>query len=373
VTATGEFDGPQRYHRQQLLPWIGGPGQDRLRRAHALVVGCGALGSVIVDALARAGVGTLTIVDRDVVEVTNLQRQILFDEADVAAGTPKAEAARAKVARINRQVVVHAHVDDFGPGNAESILGDASVIIDGLDNFETRYLVNDLAVKHGRAYVYGGAVGTTGASMTILPPVAARAEGAIAWTDADATPCLRCVFPEAPPPGATPTCDTAGVLGPVVLMVAAHQAAQAIKLLTGNVAALDRKLLSIDAWTNEIRRFDLGRAAAACPCCGERRFEHLEGRAASATTSLCGRGAVQITPPRDGRRRTIDLAEAARRLAPHGSFTHNGFLVRGRFARERGTKGEPVELTLFPDGRAIIKGVTEPEEARSVYARYVGT
>ena len=386
----GRFLGPTRYHRQMLLPGIGPEGQERLARARALVVGCGALGSVIVDTLARAGVGALAIVDRDVVEVTNLQRQVLFNEADVAAGVPKAEAAKRAVAAINRQVRVDAHVDDFNWRNAEVLVEGAEVILDGLDNFETRYLLNDLAVKHGLPYVYGGAVGTTGVSMTVLPHPAAAGpraptERLVGWAADASTPCLRCVFPEAPPPGSSPTCDTAGVLGPVVNMIASHQAAQAIKLLTGNLEAVDRSLLSVDVWTNETRRFDVSeaRAAGACPCCGEGSFTYLEGASTSTTISLCGRNAVQITPaaaPAAGVTATataapatvIDLTTAAARLAPHGTFICNTFLLRGTLSAERGPTGDPIELTLFPNGRAIIKGTPETEMARSIYAKYVG-
>lgn len=369
-----------RYHRQMLLPGIGEEGQRRLRESHGLIVGCGALGCVIADTLARAGIGTLALVDRDVVEITNLQRQILYDERDVAAGMPKAEAARARLADINSELTVRAHVDDFNHQNAERYAAGADVILDGLDNFETRYLLNDLAVSRGTPYVYGGAVGVTGVSMTVLPQSAKRqaaSSGKGMWDDAQATPCLRCVFPEAPPPGTSPTCDTAGVLGPIVMMIAAHQAAQAIKLLTGNVAAVDRSLLSIDAWGNDIRRFDVsGARNPQCPCCGLGRFDFLHGESGQLAAALCGRDAVQISPAaaRDGAAidRTIDLAAFAQRLAPHGSFTHNRFLLRGAFAHERDEHGRSLELTLFPNGRAIIKGVATAEHARTIYARYIG-
>ncbi len=367
-----------RYHRQILLPGIGEAGQRRLLDAHALVVGCGALGTMIVDALARAGVGTISIVDRDTVELSNLQRQVLFDEADVEQTMPKAEAARAKIRRINSDVTVHAHVDDFNHRNAERHVEGADIILDGLDNFETRYLLNDLAVKRGLPYIYGGAVATGGMSMAILPHPRHRGSDAtrryVEWDEHRSTPCLRCVFPEAPPPGASATCDTAGVLGPAVAIIAAHQAAQAIKLLTGNVDALDRSLLSIDLWENLTRRFDVSgaRGSGQCPCCVEGALDFLAGETASAATSLCGRNAVQITPadtaPRGER---LDLARLAQRLSAHGEFTHNGYLLHGRFSGREAGNG-PLELTLFPDGRAIIKGTTEPETARSVYARYVG-
>ncbi len=357
-----------------LLPYFGEVGQSRLAASHALIVGCGALGCAIADLLTRAGVGTLTIVDRDIIELTNLQRQVLFDERDVRNGTPKAEAAKARLGHINADVVVHAHVDDFNHQNAERLARGADVILDGLDNFETRYLLNDLAVSKGLPYVYGGAVGVSGVSMCVLPNSATRqAEAAskVRWTPEQCTPCLRCVFPEAPPPGASPTCDTAGVLGPLIQMIASHQAAQALKLLIGNIAAVDRSLLSIDAWSNDTRRFDIGAARnPRCICCGLGEFEFLRGDGGQLAAALCGRDAVQISP---GHASTvIDLAAMTVTLAPHGTFTHNRFLLRGEFASERGDADAPIELTLFPNGRAIIKGVSGPEQARSIYARYVG-
>lgn len=365
-----------RYHRQMLLPGIGEQGQAMLASSHALLVGCGALGCVIADALVRAGVGTLTIVDRDIIEITNLQRQILYDEKDVAAGMPKAAAARARLNAINSSVTVHAHVDDFNHQNAERLAAGADVILDGLDNFETRYVLNDLAVKRGMPYVYGGAVGVSGVAMTVLPHSAKRQSASGAkkrWNDEQSTPCLRCVFPEAPPPGASPTCDTAGVLGPIVMMIAAHQAAQALKILSSNIDAVDRSLLSIDAWDNDIRRFDIAAARNnECPCCGQGRFEFLQGDAGQLTASLCGRDAVQISPP-TAASGSLDLAAFAKRLEPHGSFAPNKFLLRGEFAHERGDNGAAIELTLFPNGRAIIKGVHSPEQARAIYAKYVGS
>lgn len=364
-----------RYHRQILLPAIGEAGQRRMLDSHALVVGCGALGTMIVDALARAGVGTISIVDRDTVELTNLQRQVLFDESDVENRIPKAEAARCKIARINSQVTVRAHVEDFNAGNAERLAEGADILLDGLDNFETRYLLNDLAVKHGLPYLYGGAVATGGMSMAVLPNPQHRADSrsSVKWNEADSTPCLRCIFPEAPPPGVTPTCDTAGVLGPAVSFVAALQTTQAIKLLTGNIKALDRSLRSIDVWDNTTRAFDVSgaRSADGCVCCGQGRFEYLDGEAGSATTSLCGRNAIQITPGADSSG-GLDLDQMAVKLAPVGTFTHNGYLLHGHFGPHAG-HGDEIELTLFPDGRAIIKGTTEPEAARTIYARYVGS
>jgi molybdopterin-synthase adenylyltransferase len=403
---TDEAESFARYHRQMLLPGIGETGQQRLRDCTALLVGCGALGTVIADALTRAGIGRLVIVDRDVVEITNLQRQVLFDERDVEACTPKALAAKAKLQSINRGVAVDAHVDDFNGANAARYVEGVDLILDGLDNFETRYLLNDLAVSRRLPYVYGGAVGTTGMSMTVLPGnVQARrihqadsprrasegqdvnigggdeaAEGAarIVWSDDEATPCLRCVFPDPPPPGASATCDTAGVLGPVVSMVAAQQASEAIKLMTGNISTISRSLLSIDVWSNRVQQFDVSNARSeSCPCCGHGEFDSLEGGAGSMATSLCGRGAVQVNPMASSAGRAngggINLAALADRLQSHGTFTAGDHLLRGTLIAERGTGGAPIELLVFPNGRAIIKGTDEPDRARTIYAKYIGT
>ena len=372
------MDDLQRYHRQILLGDIGQSGQRRLLASHVLIVGCGALGTIIAEALVRAGVGTLSIVDRDTVELTNLQRQVLYDEQDVAQVLPKAEAAKKKLARINSQVVVHGYVDDFRAGNAGRYVQGVDLILDGLDNFETRYLLNDLAVKYARPYVYGGAVGTTGMSFLVLPHPKCCAEPShspVQWSAEESTPCLRCVFPEAPPPGTSPTCDTAGVLGAVVTMIAAHQCAQAIKLLTGNLDKVDRSLLSIDVWSNDRRTLDISGARSSddCPCCVQGDFEYLEGRTGTAVTSLCGRNAVQISPAsEESGPKQLDLSAMASKLSPHGSFTPNAYLLHGTFANEHGANGESIELTLFPDGRAIIKGTDDLGTARSIYAKYVG-
>lgn len=356
-----------------LLHGIGEAGQQRLQQSHALVAGCGALGSSIADTLTRAGVGTITIVDRDLVEITNLQRQILFDENDVRDALPKAEAARQKLARINSEITIHAHVDDISPRNINRYTQGVDIILDGLDNFETRYLLNDVAVRDHIAYIYGGAVGTTGMSMPILPksaPTTKSKSNKQHWSDEQSTACLRCIFPEAPPPGTSPTCDTIGVLGPAVTIVAAYQCAQAIKLLTGNIENIDRTMFSIDLWSNQIRQFELHGPVDSCPCCGAGNFEYLEGGASGRAVSLCGRDAVQITPPPGNG--TMDFNELARRLQPHGDFAITPYLMRGSFRQELGQSGKPIELTLFADGRAIIKGTTEPDVARTIYARYVG-
>ena len=371
---------PNRYHRQTLLPQIGAAGQARLARSRVLLVGCGALGTVVAEQLVRAGVGTLRVVDRDVVELTNLQRQTLFDEADASAGVPKAVAARDRLARVNSGVAVEAVVADFHAGNAEELAGvdgadaidgvdavaaigaDANaasrvdLILDGTDNVETRYLLNDLSVKHGAPWVYGACVGTEGRVMTIRPP---------------ATACLRCLFPEPPGPGELPTCDTAGVLGPLVGIVASFQAVAALKFLSGNGDAVGREMLTLDVWSNRVRAVDATHARRDdCPTCGSRNFEFLagaRGAGGQGAVSLCGRNAVQVRPERAGRARAIDLAGLAERLAPLGVVTRTPYLLHLDLA-----EAQPLRLTVFADGRMIAAGTTDLSRGRSLYARYVG-
>ena len=357
-----------RYHRQMLLAGIGEAGQRQLLASSALLVGCGALGTTIADALVRAGVGRLVIVDRDIVELTNLQRQMLFDEADVRAGLPKAEAARRKLTGINSDVEVVAHIADCNPTNAERFADGCDVIVDGTDNYQTRFLLNDAAVKLGVPYVYGGAVATEGMAYTILPHTAG---GDSPWEQAGgAGPCLRCLFDRAPPPGAGPTCDTVGILGPAAAIVGSFEAAEALKVLAGRFEAVSRQILMVDVWTNTIRRVDAAAPDPACACCGQRQFDYLDGRFGSSATTLCGRNAVQVTPQRadgsDGS--SLDLPTLAERLAAHGTVTHNQFLLRVEL-----TEGEgPIELTVFPDGRAIVHGIDDATVAKSLYARFVG-
>jgi molybdopterin-synthase adenylyltransferase len=346
-----------------LLPEFGPEAQARLAAGHAVVVGCGALGCSIADQLARAGVGRLTLIDRDVVEISNLQRQVLFDEADAAEGIPKAEAARRRLSRVNSAIGIDAHIADLNAGNAERLLFGSScaaptVLLDGTDNFETRYLLNDLAVKHRVAYLYGGVVGSRGMQATFIPRGLPGE-----------TACLRCLFDEIPAPGTAPTCDTAGVLGPVVSIIAACQAADALKVLIGRGDRLSGTLLEMDLWSNHRRRLELGGPRAECPCCGQGRFIFLDASHAP-TAALCGQDAVQVHPAGEVR---LDLGVIAERLANHGEFRSVGnLLLRGEFSHERGEGGR-LELTVFGDGRAIVKGTTRPELARSIYARYIGT
>lgn len=361
-----------------LLPGFGEEGQQKLLDATALIIGCGALGTVVANMLARAGVGHLVIVDRDYIEMTNLQRQVLFDEGDVEEGLPKAVAAQRKIARINSQVKVTAIVDDVNHTNIERLAGignpdygQVDVLIDGVDNFETRYLTNDVAVKHGIPYVYGGAVGTTGASFAILPHTAPPGEvGDTPWEQAGyATPDLRDIFEQAPPPGLNPTCDTAGVLGPVVSIIANYQSAEAMKILTGNWPAVSTTMLNVDLWQNRFRQFNVMGAYEHSEgvCSKQRRFEYLEGRFASSTTTLCGRNAVQLTQKLTPDAK-LNFEEIAGRLRPHGDVKVNKFMLRADIT----DNGEPFELTLFTDGRAIIKGSKHPNVAKSIYAKYVG-
>lgn len=337
----------ERYSRQILFPGIGETGQRGLLDGYAVVIGCGALGAVHIETLARAGVGRLRLVDRDVVEMSNLHRQILYTERDAREGVPKAVAAARRVREINSDVEVEGIVEDVGPLTVERLIRDADVVLDATDNFETRFLLNDAAVKAGIPWIYGAVVGGAGLSMTIRPGL---------------TPCLRCVFETMPEPGTAPTCDTAGVILPAVASVASVQAAEAIKLLAGRDELLHGSLLQIDLWESRFTRVALDGLLERgdCPVCHERRFEHLDDRGQMATT-LCGRGAVQVTASRPVR---LDLAALAERLRNAGEVRVNDYLLRFRTG--------DVEMTVFPDARSIIKGVTDPGVARSLYARYVG-
>ncbi|VAX41908.1 Molybdopterin-synthase adenylyltransferase [hydrothermal vent metagenome] len=365
---------PSRYHRQQILPGIGTEGQARLAASHAAIIGMGALGCAIADHLARAGVGTLTLIDRDLVEFTNLQRQVLYTEADATEALPKAEAARARLAAINSEITIHAHIADLTAANADALLagdvtktdqrraGDTppSILLDGTDNFETRYLLNDLAVRDSIPLVYGGVVATHGMQMTIRPGV---------------TPCLRCLFEDPPAPGTQPTCDTAGVLGPVVAIVAACQAADAMRCLLGQGEKIPQTLLEFDLWAGQRRRIDLaGARREDCPCCGRGEYEFLSRESASDTLSLCGQEAVQVRPGGGGggEGRALDLSALAVRLASAGEVDARPFMLRFTPRGEQSETGGSMTLTIFRDGRAIIAGTTSPERARSLYARYVG-
>lgn len=310
-----------------------------------MIVGVGALGCVVADLLVRAGVGTITLIDRDVVEHTNLQRQTLFDEQDAAGGLPKAVAAERRLRSVNSEIVIRAKVADLRGRNASSLVpADAALLIDGTDNFETRYLLNDLAVQRRLPLVYGGVVASRGLNATFLPGRA----------------CLRCVFDDPPAPGSQPTCETAGVLGPAAAMVGARQASDAIAVICGRADLATRRIWSLDLHEGTCRAMDVPAARHDCPCCARRLFEFLESDGGDET-SLCGREAVQVMPRT---RVHLDLAGLSTRLAAIGAVQASEHMVRARI--------DSVELTVFADARAIVKGTTKPEVARSVYAKYVG-
>ena len=338
---------PDRYSRQVLFEGIGPEGQARIIASRVVQVGCGALGTVQATLLVRAGVGRLRIIDRDYVEESNLQRQVLFDEEDVRALLPKAVAAEKKLRATNSLVAVEGLVEDLNASNVERLLPGFDLILDATDNFDARFLLNDFAVKSGVPWIYGACVGSYGLTFPLLP---------------GETACLRCVFENAPPPGLSPTCDTAGVLGSIVGVVASLQVAEALKILAGRRDRVSRRMAVIDLWENRHDAFDLPPRDPNCPCCGKGDFAYLDGRSGSDTAALCGRNAVQIRR-RDGS--PLDLEEVARRLAPVGKVERNRFLVRAAI--------DAYHLTVFPDGRAIIAGTTDPAIARSIYARYVGT
>jgi len=338
----------ERYSRQIKFPGIGEEGQRKLLASRVTLCGCGALGTVLANALVRAGVGNIRIIDRDFIETHNLQRQVLFDEQDVADNLPKAEAAVRKLRAINSTIRLEAVVTDIDHTNILDLVADADLILDGTDNFEVRYLINDAAIKLGKPWVYGGCLGSHGQVMVILP---------------GETPCLRCVIESAPPPGMAPTCESAGVLGPAINIVASYQAAEAFKILTGNREAINRDLIYIDVWDNIQKHFKVAKLkdTVDCPCCKQRNFEWLEGKMGSHTTSLCGRNAVQVAHRTPTRLNFDDLSKHLREL---GEVSFNRFMLK--FA------AEGHEFTVFPDGRAIIKGTNDVDKARTLYAKYVG-
>ncbi len=336
----------ERYSRQILFRGIGAEGQQKLAAARVAIVGCGATGSALASLLSRAGVGTLRIIDRDYVESSNLQRQSLFDEKDAADSVPKAIAAAHKIAAFNSQVVVEPRVEDLIPANIQVLLEGMQLVLDGADNFETRYLINDYAIERSLPWIYSAAVGSYAVTLNILP---------------GQTACLACLFPDSPR-GMIETCETSGILNSAVNLVASIAATEALKLLIGGPDApqLRRTLLSFDVWTNEHAEICAAKPRPGCRACSARDFIHLAGEARPHIT-LCGRNSVQIHE----RQRPIDFAEMGRRLRPHGTVRHNDFVLK--FWRD------PYEMTLFPDGRAIIKGTSDAALARSLYARYVGS
>jgi molybdopterin/thiamine biosynthesis adenylyltransferase len=333
-----------RYSRQvRFTPW-GEAGQARIGASRVAIVGCGALGTVQAEILTRAGIGLLRIIDRDLVELSNLQRQFLFSEADASEGAPKAVAAVRRLAQVNSEVAFEPVVADLTPSNAGDLLENIDLILDATDNFETRYLINDFAVRENVPWIYGAAVSSYGLKLAILPGL---------------TACLKCIYPE-PPRGAQPTCETAGVLGTVTATIAALETADAMKILAAGRDSFLARLSTVDVWTGEIRQLAPPARDPLCPCCALRDFVHLDG-SKRAPVSLCGRNAVQIHE----RARPLDLGELAARLAKLAPVRSNEFALRV-------TLDSTYEMMIFPDGRAIIKGTTDIGIARSLYARYVG-
>jgi len=337
-----------RYVRQIRYAPLGLDGQRRLRAAHALVCGCGALGSVLANTLARAGVGHLRIVDRDFLELNNLQRQVLFDESDVERNIPKAIAACNRLRQINSTIEIEPIVADVDHTNIAELVRDVDVIVDGTDNFETRYLLNDASIQFSVPWIYGGCIGANGQTMTVVP---------------GQTPCFRCLHPQAPAPGSMDTCDSAGILAPIINVIASVQACEAIKILTGNADAISRALLVVELWDNRIRQIKLDTLLEShtCPACCERDLPWLDGREGSHTAVLCGRNSVQLTFPQ---RISLSLDALEQRLQGIGRVSRNKYLLR--------LAVDDFRITVFPDGRAIVNGTEDIAEAKTIYARYVG-
>lgn len=343
--------GSERYSRQILHGAIGREGQERISGSSVAIIGCGALGSVSAALLARAGVGRVRIVDRDFVDTTNLQRQMLFDEDDVREMRPKAVAAARTLSRANSEIAVDGVVADVNPDTIVDLVKDVSLVIDGTDNFETRFLINDVSIRHGIPWIYAACLSSYGLTMNILP---------------GETACLRCVMDVAPPPGSVPTCDTAGILGPVVSVIAGLQCTEALKYLSGNVDDMSRHLVSIDAWTQVMTRLSVPRSGGRrrCDACDGLQFDYLAGRGSRSVT-LCGRNAVQVAPEA---RAEVSLQDLASRLPSELGARATPFLLRFSVRHNQ----EELSVSVFTDGRAIVTGTVDPAVARSVVARYVG-
>lgn len=335
-----------RYSRQILFPGIERDGQRKLASSSVLIVGCGALGAAHAETLARAGVGKLKIVDRDFVEFSNLQRQSLFSESDANERLPKTVAAKNRLREINSEIEIEAVVADVNHSNIESLIEGCDLVLDGTDNFQTRFLINDACIKHSKTWVYGAAVSSYGVTMTIVPQV---------------SPCLRCIFEEIPAAGSSPTCDTAGVIQPIISIVSAVQTTEALKILVGRTESLHQSLMQIDVWQNEWRKIKLSAPNADCITCEQKFFEFLEAENAEFSAVLCGRDAVQISPPSEA---NLDLPALAKKLKTFGDVKQNEYLLRLKY--------DNFELTVFRDARAIIRGTDDISTARSIYARLIG-
>ena len=346
-----------RYSRQTLFPGIGRDGQKRLASGRVLVVGAGALGSASLDMLVRAGVGTVRFVDRDTVETSNLQRQSLYDEEDAREGIPKAEGARRRLAAVNPEVALEPLALDLHAGNIREVMEGTDLVLDATDNFETRYLINDAAVATGTPWIYAACVGSYGMTLTVLP---------------GRTGCLRCVVPDVPPPGVSPTCDTAGVIAPAVQAVASYAVAEVLKLLAGRTEALATGIWHLDVWERAAYRMEIGDPDPNCPACGRREFPFLRGDAGGTLLTLCGQNAVQVRPAASsapaGAGNPDFLGRLGCRLGElpevRDSLRVTSHLLQFEVAGRR--------LVVFPDGRAIVHGSGDAAEARTLFSRYIG-
>jgi adenylyltransferase/sulfurtransferase len=336
----------ERYSRQTVIPEIGIEGQKRLNKSCALIIGCGALGTVIASALVRAGVGKLKIIDRDFIEYHNLQRQILFNEEDIRQNLPKAVAAERHLKEVNSGIIVQGIVSDVNYANIEDLVRGADVILDGTDNLETRFLINDVSLKLKIPWVYGGAIDSSGMTMTIIPYE---------------TPCFRCIIAGESYATKGLTCDTAGVISPAPWVVASLQAAEAIKILVGSTS-INRDLIVLDVWVNKFQYLKLNGRREDCPACGQNRFEFLDGKFSTRTTQLCGQNSVQVSAPGN-----IDLSfeKLAERLRSAGQVDYNEFMLRFNV--------DSKEMLIFRDGRAIVKNTDDEAFAKVFYTKYVGT
>ncbi|MNI30500.1 putative adenylyltransferase/sulfurtransferase MoeZ [compost metagenome] len=337
-----------RYSRHMLFSPIGLEGQRKLGQAKVAIVGLGALGTVLANHMVRAGVGYVRLIDRDFVEASNLQRQMLYEEADAQESVPKAIAAAQKLQRINSLIQIVPHVIDLNSTNALELLSDVDLILDGTDNFSVRFLINDVSIVTGTPWIYGGAVASRGVSLTIIPGT---------------TPCLRCLFANAPAQGSTETCDTAGVIGGIIHVVASYQATEALKLLVGDTSNLNRKMQQWDLWYNQTSAIDVTAARKKdCPACGLQHLEYLEAELDETIQSLCGRNSVQIHPVHH---LPLELEQWEVRLSPLGPVSRNRFLLKFQPSPE-------LTLILFPDGRVLIQGTSDMTAAKSLYSRYIG-
>ncbi|MDR4508151.1 MAG: ThiF family adenylyltransferase [Candidatus Brocadiaceae bacterium] len=338
----------KRYARQELFSGIGEQGQKELREKSVVIIGCGALGCHSANLLVRSGIKSLTIVDRDFIEESNLQRQTLFDEDDIKNTLPKAIAAQKKLQRVDSSVRIESAVEDLNPANIETHLKNANIVVDGTDNFETRFLINDYCVKNGIPWIYGACIGSVGLTMNIIPTK---------------TPCFQCLLETIPPFGTVETCDTAGIIAPAASIIASIQAAEALKILTGNFQSVSPGLLKIDIWHNEIRMLHTQTIVekSDCKTCRHHQYEYLLKNAYSTTSKLCGRTAVQINGTGGPR---IDFAILAKRLEKVGAVSFNSFLLR--------MKIDTYEITVFTDGRSIISGTQDVSIAKGLYAKYIG-